>query len=168
MGFKIVKASNGDAWFEIQGKMYSPSQIGAFVLMKMKETAENYLNTSVQNAVITVPAYFNDSQRQVDCIVWMSFLICGHVLLALCQYFSLCSFIYLLVDVYVFQATKDAGQIAGLNVLRVINEPTAAALAYGMDRSDDKMYAYIFLSVNIQSLPRWCICLLQLLTSTSC
>ena len=65
LAFKIVKASNGDAWFEVQGKMYSPSQIGAFVLTKMKETAENYLNTTVKNAVVTVPAYFNDSQRQV-------------------------------------------------------------------------------------------------------
>lgn len=100
--FKIVKASNGDAWVEAQGKMYSPSQIGAFVLMKMKETAENYLGTTVHNAVITVPAYFNDSQRQ---------------------------------------ATKDAGQIAGLNVLRVINEPTAAALAYGLEKTDDKIIA---------------------------
>uniref|UniRef100_A0A183GNJ6 75 kDa glucose-regulated protein n=1 Tax=Heligmosomoides polygyrus TaxID=6339 RepID=A0A183GNJ6_HELPZ len=100
--FKIVKASNGDAWVESQGKMYSPSQVGAFVLMKMKETAENYLGTAVHNAVITVPAYFNDSQRQ---------------------------------------ATKDAGQIAGLNVLRVINEPTAAALAYGLDKTDDKVIA---------------------------
>nr|CAI5861294.1 unnamed protein product [Callosobruchus analis] len=84
------------------GTMYSPSQIGAFILVKMKETAEAYLNTKVKNAVITVPAYFNDSQRQ---------------------------------------ATKDAGQIAGLNVLRVINEPTAAALAYGMDKTDDKIIA---------------------------
>merc|ERR1712002_167837 len=100
--YKIVKASKGDAWVEAQGKMYSPSQVGAFVLMKMKETAENYLGTSVKNAVVTVPAYFNDSQRQ---------------------------------------ATKDAGQIAGLNVLRVVNEPTAAALAYGMDKSDDKVIA---------------------------
>jgi len=100
--YKIVKASNGDAWVEAQGKMYSPSQVGAFVLMKMKETAENYLGSSVKNAVVTVPAYFNDSQRQ---------------------------------------ATKDAGQIAGLNVLRVINEPTAAALAYGLDKSDDKVIA---------------------------
>lgn len=82
------------------GKMYSPSQVGAFILMKMKETAEAYMNSSVKNAVVTVPAYFNDSQRQ---------------------------------------ATKDAGTIAGLNVLRVINEPTAAALAYGMDRTEDKM-----------------------------
>ena len=65
MSFKIVKASNGDAWFEASGQMYSPSQVGAFVLMKMKETADNYLGTTVKNAVITVPAYFNDSQRQV-------------------------------------------------------------------------------------------------------
>ncbi|KAI8774576.1 stress-70 protein mitochondrial [Biomphalaria glabrata] len=100
--YKIVKASNGDAWVEAQGKLYSPSQIGAFVLTKMKETAENYLGTKVKNAVVTVPAYFNDSQRQ---------------------------------------ATKDAGQIAGLNVLRVINEPTAAALAYGMDKTEDKIIA---------------------------
>ncbi|XP_022779381.1 stress-70 protein, mitochondrial-like [Stylophora pistillata] len=102
VSFKIVKASNGDAWFEANGQMYSPSQVGAFVLMKMKETADNYLGTTVKNAVVTVPAYFNDSQRQ---------------------------------------ATKDAGQIAGLNVLRVINEPTAAALAYGMDKSEDKIIA---------------------------
>uniref|UniRef100_A0A096M4Z9 Stress-70 protein, mitochondrial n=1 Tax=Poecilia formosa TaxID=48698 RepID=A0A096M4Z9_POEFO len=100
--FKIVRASNGDAWVEAHGKMYSPSQVGAFVLMKMKETAENYLGSNVKNAVITVPAYFNDSQRQ---------------------------------------ATKDAGQIAGLNVLRVINEPTAAALAYGLDKTQDKIIA---------------------------
>jgi molecular chaperone DnaK len=100
--FKIIKAKNGDAWLEAQGKVYSPSQVGAFVLMKMKETAESYLGNSVSNAVVTVPAYFNDSQRQ---------------------------------------ATKDAGQIAGLNVLRVINEPTAAALAYGLDKSNDKIIA---------------------------
>nr|CAI5861287.1 unnamed protein product [Callosobruchus analis] len=103
VSYKIVKASNGDAWVQSSdGTMYSPSQIGAFILVKMKETAEAYLNTKVKNAVITVPAYFNDSQRQ---------------------------------------ATKDAGQIAGLNVLRVINEPTAAALAYGMDKTDDKIIA---------------------------
>ncbi|XP_044257939.1 heat shock 70 kDa protein cognate 5 [Tribolium madens] len=103
VSYKIVKASNGDAWIQgSDGKMYSPSQIGAFILTKMKETAEAYLNTKVKNAVITVPAYFNDSQRQ---------------------------------------ATKDAGQIAGLNVLRVINEPTAAALAYGMDKTEDKIIA---------------------------
>jgi len=103
VSYKIVKASNGDAWVSsTDGKLYSPSQIGAFTLMKMKETAEGYLGTAVKNAVVTVPAYFNDSQRQ---------------------------------------ATKDAGQIAGLNVLRVINEPTAAALAYGMDKTEDKVIA---------------------------
>lgn len=103
VSYKIIRASNGDAWVEgSDKKMYSPSQIGAFVLMKMRETAESYLNTPVKNAVVTVPAYFNDSQRQ---------------------------------------ATKDAGQIAGLNVLRVINEPTAAALAYGMDKTEDKVIA---------------------------
>ncbi|XP_055034023.1 stress-70 protein, mitochondrial [Misgurnus anguillicaudatus] len=100
--YKIVRASNGDAWLEAHGKLYSPSQAGAFILMKMKETAESYLGHTVKNAVITVPAYFNDSQRQ---------------------------------------ATKDAGQIAGLNVLRVINEPTAAALAYGLDKTQDKIIA---------------------------
>jgi len=103
VSFTICKASNGDAWVKgSDGKMYSPSQVGAFTLMKMKETAEGYLGTGVKNAVVTVPAYFNDSQRQ---------------------------------------ATKDAGQIAGLNVLRVINEPTAAALAYGMDKTEDKVIA---------------------------
>merc|ERR1711953_423946 len=101
--FAIVRANGGDAWVEgSDGKRYSPSQIGAFVLTKMKETGEQYLGTSVANAVITVPAYFNDSQRQ---------------------------------------ATKDAGQISGLNVLRVINEPTAAALAYGLDKDEDKVIA---------------------------
>lgn len=100
--YKIIKANNGDAWLEAQGKTYSPSQIGAFVLTKMKETADNYIGQSVKNAVVTVPAYFNDSQRQ---------------------------------------ATKDAGQISGLNVLRVINEPTAAALAYGLDKIGDKIIA---------------------------
>ncbi|KAI1719410.1 hsp70 protein [Ditylenchus destructor] len=102
VAYKIVKGSNGDAWLEAQGKVYSPSQVGAFVLVKMKETAESYLGTTIKNAVVTVPAYFNDSQRQ---------------------------------------ATKDAGQIAGLTVHRVINEPTAAALAYGLDKSDDKVIA---------------------------
>lgn len=102
VSYKIVRASNGDAWVEAHGKMYSPSQVGAFILTKMKETAEAYLNTPIKNAVVTVPAYFNDSQRQ---------------------------------------ATKDAGQIAGLNVLRVINEPTAAAIAYGMDKNEDKVVA---------------------------
>jgi molecular chaperone DnaK len=94
--YKIVRASNGDAWVEAEGKTYSPSQISAFVLQKMKETAEAYLGTKIEQAVITVPAYFNDAQRQ---------------------------------------ATKDAGKIAGLEVLRIINEPTAAALAYGLDKS---------------------------------
>jgi len=101
--FSIVRANGGDAWVEgSDGKRYSPSQIGAFILTKMKETAEQYVGSSVPNAVVTVPAYFNDSQRQ---------------------------------------ATKDAGQIAGLNVLRVINEPTAAALAYGLDKDEDKVIA---------------------------
>ncbi|KAJ1615314.1 mitochondrial heat shock protein HSP70 [Cryptosporidium canis] len=100
--YKIVKADNGDAWVEARGEKYSPSQIGAFILEKMKETAETYLGRSVKHAVITVPAYFNDSQRQ---------------------------------------ATKDAGSIAGLNVTRIINEPTAAALAYGMEKADGKTIA---------------------------
>jgi molecular chaperone DnaK len=100
--FKIVKHTNGDAWLEARGQKYSPSQIGAFVVGKMKETAEGYLGKTVKHAVITVPAYFNDSQRQ---------------------------------------ATKDAGTIAGLDVLRVINEPTAAALAYGLDRNDSRQIA---------------------------
>src|SRR5256885_1715702 len=94
--YNIVKASNGDAWLEAQDKTYSPSQISAFTLQKMKETAEAHLGQKVEQAVITVPAYFNDAQRQ---------------------------------------ATKDAGKIAGLEVLRIINEPTAAALAYGLDKS---------------------------------
>jgi molecular chaperone DnaK len=93
--YKITRGDNGDAWVEADGKKYSPSQISAFTLQKMKETAESYLGTPVTQAVITVPAYFNDAQRQ---------------------------------------ATKDAGKIAGLEVLRIINEPTAAALAYGLDK----------------------------------
>ena len=93
--YKIVPGPNGDAWVEVKGKKYSPSQISAFILTKMKETAEAYLGQKVEQAVITVPAYFNDAQRQ---------------------------------------ATKDAGRIAGLDVLRIINEPTAAALAYGLDK----------------------------------
>ena len=99
--YKIVKSpNNDDAWVEARGEKYSPSQIGSMVLGKMKETAEGFLGRPVTKAVITVPAYFNDSQRQ---------------------------------------ATKDAGKIAGLDVLRIINEPTAAALAYGMDKADGKM-----------------------------
>ena len=100
--YKIVKGANGDAWVQAGGKDYSPSQVSAFTLQKMKETAEAYLGETVTQAVITVPAYFNDAQRQ---------------------------------------ATKDAGQIAGLEVLRIINEPTAAALAYGLDKNDGKTIA---------------------------
>lgn len=100
--YKIVKAANNDAWVEVKGEKYSPSQISAYILQKMKETAENYLGEKVTQAVITVPAYFNDAQRQ---------------------------------------ATKDAGKIAGLEVLRIINEPTAAALAYGFDKAESKIIA---------------------------
>jgi len=100
--YKIIKADNGDAWIESKGKKYSPAQISAFTLQKMKETAEKYLGQEVKKAVITVPAYFNDSQRQ---------------------------------------ATKDAGKIAGLEVLRIINEPTAASLAYGLDKKEGKKIA---------------------------
>ena len=100
--YNIVKGKNGDAWVSAGGEEYSPSQVSAFILQKMKETAESYLGEEVTQAVITVPAYFNDAQRQ---------------------------------------ATKDAGQIAGLEVLRIINEPTAAALAYGMDKDDGKTIA---------------------------
>ncbi|MCC0072609.1 MAG: molecular chaperone DnaK [Rhodobacter sp.] len=100
--YKIVDGGNGDAWVEVRSDKYSPSQISAFILQKMKETAESYLGESVTQAVITVPAYFNDAQRQ---------------------------------------ATKDAGKIAGLEVLRIINEPTAAALAYGLDKEGSKTIA---------------------------
>ena len=100
--YNIVKADNGDAWVKAGDKSYSPSQISAFILQKMKESAEAYLGDKVTQAVITVPAYFNDAQRQ---------------------------------------ATKDAGKIAGLEVLRIINEPTAAALAYGLDKSEGKTIA---------------------------
>ena len=100
--FKIVSSEKGDAWIEAKGQKYSPSQISAFTLQKMKETAEKYLGTEVKQAVITVPAYFNDAQRQ---------------------------------------ATKDAGKIAGLEVLRIINEPTAASLAYGLDKKANKKIA---------------------------
>jgi len=103
--YKIVAASNGDAWVEVRGETKAPPQVSAEVLKKMKKTAEDYLGESVDGAVITVPAYFNDSQRQ---------------------------------------ATKDSGKIAGLDVKRIINEPTAAALAYGMDkkRGDSKIAVY--------------------------
>src|SRR4029079_17222992 len=103
--YKIAKADNGDAWVEVNGKKMAPPEVSARVLMKMKKTAEDYLGTPVTEAVITVPAYFNDSQRQ---------------------------------------ATKDAGRIAGLTVKRIINEPTAAALAYGLDKpgSDRKLAVY--------------------------
>ena len=100
--YKIVRAANGDAWVEAHGEKYSPSQISATILQKMKETAESYLGEKVEKAVITVPAYFNDAQRQ---------------------------------------ATKDAGKIAGLDVLRIINEPTAAALAYGLEKKEGKTIA---------------------------
>jgi molecular chaperone DnaK len=100
--YHIVKGDNGDAWVEVHGKKYSPSQVSAMILQKMKETAESYLGETVTQAVITVPAYFNDAQRQ---------------------------------------ATKDAGKIAGLEVLRIINEPTAAALAYGLDKNEGKTIA---------------------------
>jgi molecular chaperone DnaK len=100
--FKIVNSEKGDAWIEAKGEKYSPSQISAFILQKMKETAEKYLGQEVTKAVITVPAYFNDAQRQ---------------------------------------ATKDAGKIAGLEVLRIINEPTAASLAYGLDKKENKKIA---------------------------
>lgn len=100
--YKVVRAPNGDAWIQARGQQYSPSQIGAFVLMKMKETAEAYLGKPVKDAVVTVPAYFNDAQRQ---------------------------------------ATKDAGKIANLEVKRIINEPTAAALSFGIDKTDGKIIA---------------------------
>lgn len=100
--YKIVKADNGDAWVELRGKRYSPAEISAFILQKMKQTAEDYLGEKVTEAVITVPAYFNDSQRQ---------------------------------------ATKDAGRVAGLTVLRIINEPTAASLAYGLEKKKDEKIA---------------------------
>jgi molecular chaperone DnaK len=100
--YKIVRADNGDAWVEVRGRKYSPAEISAFILQKMRQTAEDHLGEKVTEAVVTVPAYFNDSQRN---------------------------------------ATKDAGKIAGLNVLRIINEPTAAALAYGLDKKKDEKIA---------------------------
>ena len=97
--YKVVKSDNGDAWVDVRGKKYSPPEISAVVLQKLKSAAEDYLGEKVTDAVVTVPAYFNDAQRQ---------------------------------------ATKDAGRIAGLNVLRIVNEPTAAALAYGLDKKKDE------------------------------
>ena len=102
MPFEIVKAGNGDAWVQMSGKAYGPPEIAAMILQKLKADAEAYLGESVTEAVITVPAYFDDSQRN---------------------------------------ATKDAGKIAGLNVLRIVNEPTAAALAYGLEKSDEQLIA---------------------------
>src|SRR6187431_917423 len=102
VSYPVIKASNGDAWVDVRGKQYSPPEISAMVLQKLKQAAEDYLGEKVSDAVITVPAYFNDAQRQ---------------------------------------ATKDAGQIAGLNVLRIVNEPTAAALAYGLDQKKDETIA---------------------------
>ena len=103
--FKIINGDNGDAWVEVKGEKYAPSQISAIVLQKIKEYAESYLGEKVEQAVITVPAYFNDSQRQ---------------------------------------ATKDAGKIAGLEVLRIINEPTAASLAYGIDKKENDKTIAVF------------------------
>src|SRR6266545_4194498 len=106
MPYTVAKADNGDAWVEVRGKKYSPPEISAIVLQKLKTAAEDYLGEKVTDAVITVPAYFNDAQRQ---------------------------------------ATKDAGRIAGLNVLRIVNEPTAAALAYGLDKKkNEKIAVYDF------------------------
>ena len=122
--FKIVNSEKGDAWIEAKGEKYSPSQISAFILIKMKETAEKYLGQEVTKAVITVPAYFNDAQRQ---------------------------------------ATKDAGKIAGLEVLRIINEPTAASLAYGLDKKKENKKIAVYdlgggtFDVSILELRRWCI-----------
>ena len=102
VSYKVVGANNGDAWVEARGRKYSPPEISAMVLQKLKQAAEDYLGEKITDAVVTVPAYFNDAQRQ---------------------------------------ATKDAGKIAGLNVLRIINEPTAAALAYGLDKKKDEKVA---------------------------
>src|SRR5947199_250398 len=112
--YKIVRADNGDAWVEVRGRRYSPAEISAFILQKMKQTAEDHLGEKVTDAVVTVPAYFNDSQRQ---------------------------------------ATKDAGKIAGLNVLRIINEPTAASLAYGLDKKKDEKIAVFDLGGGTFDIP---------------
>jgi molecular chaperone DnaK len=102
--YKIVRAKNGDASVEVRGREYTPAEVSAMILQKMKKTAEDYLGEEIKDAVVTVPAYFNDSQRQ---------------------------------------ATKDAGRIAGLNVLRIINEPTAASLAYGLDKKKEEKVAVV-------------------------
>ena len=112
VAYKITEAPNGDAQVTIRGRNYSPAEISAFILMKMKQTAEDYLGEKVTDAVITVPAYFDDSQRQ---------------------------------------ATKDAGKVAGLNVLRIINEPTAASLAYGLDKKKDEKIAVFVPRRNIET-----------------
>ncbi len=114
--YKIVKGANTDAHLQVRGRDYSPTEISAFVLMKMKQTAEDYLGEKVTEAVITVPAYFNDSQRQ---------------------------------------ATKDAGKIAGLEVLRIINEPTAASLAYGLDKKKDEKIAVFDLGGGLMTSRFW-------------
>jgi molecular chaperone DnaK len=114
--YKITEASNGDAQVTVRGKNYSPAEISAMILTKMKQTAEDYLGEKVTDAVITVPAYFNDSQRQ---------------------------------------ATKDAGKVAGLNVLRIINEPTAAALAYGLDKKKDEKIAVFDLGGGTFDIRFW-------------
>ena len=114
--YKIVRNDNGDAWVEIRGKGYSPAEISAFILQKMKQTAEDYLGEKVTEAVITVPAYFNDSQRQ---------------------------------------ATKDAGRIAGLNVLRIINEPTAARSPMGWTRKKTKKSRYSISAAAPSIFPSW-------------
>src|SRR4029077_7387673 len=142
--YKITRASNGDAWVEEDGKQYSPSQISAFILQKMKETAEAYLGQKVEQAVITVPAYFNDAQRQATKDAGK---IAGLEVLRIINEPTARSEAYLgqkveqaVITVPAYfndaqrQATKDAGKIAGLEVLRIINEPTAAALAYGLDK----------------------------------
>lgn len=114
--FKIIDGDNGDAWVEVKGQKYAPSQISAIVLQKIKEYAESYLGEKIEKAVITVPAYFNDSQRQ---------------------------------------ATKDAGKIAGLEVLRIINEPTAAALAYGMDKKPTEQLPFMTSAAVLSIFPFW-------------
>jgi len=116
MPYKIVNGGNGDAWVEVRGEKYSPAQVSAVILQKMKETAESYLGETVTQAVITVPAYFNDAQRQ---------------------------------------ATKDAGRIAGLEVLRIINEPTAAALAYGLDKKEARTIAVYDLGGGTFDITFW-------------